>query len=320
MSEFKVLYIAGSGRCGSTLLDNILGQLPGVCAVGEVRSLWEIGLLDGRRCGCGKPTAECPFWDDVLRRGFEHGAPRPEDVVSLQRHYLRIRPSQLARLIWASLRGAPPTALLGYLDTIERLYGAIAASAGARLIVDSSKGPGDAFAIAKFTDVDLKVLHLVRDPRGVAHSWSRAKRADDDRPNGRMKTMGPLTSSTRWLAFNCAIEAMLRPALGAGYLRVRWEDFVARPSSVLAEIMEFADLGGISPPLEDGRMVIEPTHSPSGNPDRVGRAEIRISDDQRWTREMNPSDRVQATLLALPLLGHYGYTAKNTVAAADEHR
>lgn len=306
MDGFRVLYIAGSGRCGSTVLDNILGQVPGVCAVGEVRSLWEIGLLGGRRCGCGEPTSSCPFWSDVLGRAFAASPPAPEEVVALQRSHLRIRPWQLARLGFGSAR-RPPSPVRQYLDIIERLYGGIAASAGASLIVDSSKGPGDAYAIAKFTDVDLLVLHLVRDPRGVAHSWSDSKRADDDRPDGRMKTMGPLTSSTRWLAYNTAIETMLRPALGRRYRRLRYEDFVARPDSTIREIMEFAGVAGLRSPLQHGRAVAEPTHSPSGNPDRLGRREIRISVDRRWVREMRPAARAKALAFALPLMTRYGY-------------
>lgn len=195
-----------------------------------------------------------------------------------------------------------------YLNIIERLYAGIAETAGASLIVDSSKGPGDAFAIANYTDVNLRVLHLVRDPRGVAHSWAGSKPADDDRPNGRMKTMGPLTSSTRWLAYNSAIETMLRPSLGERYRRLRYEDFVASPDSTIEDVMEFAGVGGHPPPLHDGRIVAEPTHSPSGNPDRIGRREIRIRGDRRWMREMSPAARTKALAFALPLMTHYGYT------------
>ncbi len=317
--QLRILYIAGSGRCGSTVLDNILGQLPGVCAVGEVRSLWEIGLLDGRRCGCGQPTGECPFWRDVLTRSFDDGAaPDPAEVVAAQSRYLRLRPWQLAKLARTSRRADLPPALDRYLGTIERLYAGIAEAGGARLVVDSSKGPGDAFALAKFTELEIRVLHLVRDPRGVAHSWARAKPADDDRPQGRMKTMGSVSSSARWLAFNATIEAMLRPALGPRYLRLRYEDFVADPNPALERIMEFAGMPVGTPPLVNGRMAVEPTHSPSGNPDRVGRSEIRISADQRWRREMAPADRTAVALLSAPLLTHYGYSVRS--AERDDAR
>ena len=40
-----VLYIGGMGRSGSTLVDRVLGQAPGVCSVGELVFLWERGVL-----------------------------------------------------------------------------------------------------------------------------------------------------------------------------------------------------------------------------------------------------------------------------------
>ena len=44
-----VLYVAGAGRSGSTLLDNLLGQIPGFFSAGELRYVWERGLIDGRQ-------------------------------------------------------------------------------------------------------------------------------------------------------------------------------------------------------------------------------------------------------------------------------
>jgi hypothetical protein len=51
----RVLYIGGWGRSGSTLLDLILGQAPGVFSAGEVREIWQSGLVENRPCGCERP-------------------------------------------------------------------------------------------------------------------------------------------------------------------------------------------------------------------------------------------------------------------------
>ena len=66
----KVLYIAGSGRSGSTILDRILGQLDGFFSVGELCNLWDRGLLAHRKCGCGVPVDQCPTWTGILATGF----------------------------------------------------------------------------------------------------------------------------------------------------------------------------------------------------------------------------------------------------------
>ena len=46
---------AGSGRSGSTLITTVLGQLDGCFAAGELRYLWQRGMVDNRPCGCGAP-------------------------------------------------------------------------------------------------------------------------------------------------------------------------------------------------------------------------------------------------------------------------
>ena len=44
---------------------------------------------------------------------------------------------------------------------------------GSPVVVDSSKHVSLAFALSHDADLDLRVLHMVRDPRAVAYSWSK---------------------------------------------------------------------------------------------------------------------------------------------------
>src|SRR5205085_9431203 len=66
----RVLYVAGTGRSGSTLLARILGRADSVFAAGELRYVWQRGLLEDRVCGCGEPFSRCPFWSEVVDRAF----------------------------------------------------------------------------------------------------------------------------------------------------------------------------------------------------------------------------------------------------------
>src|SRR5215204_1738922 len=63
----KVLFILGTTRCGSTILENVLGSTPGFFAAGEIHMLWR-GLMRGFRCGCGEAIPECEVWGPVLER------------------------------------------------------------------------------------------------------------------------------------------------------------------------------------------------------------------------------------------------------------
>jgi len=69
--RIKVLYITAHYRSGSTILNQVLGEVPGVMAVGElVASVWTYGFAQNLSCGCGRPFRECPFWSGVVREAF----------------------------------------------------------------------------------------------------------------------------------------------------------------------------------------------------------------------------------------------------------
>ena len=57
--KIVVLYIAGWGRSGSTIMGNILGQLPGFAHVGELSNVWSRGVIEDSLCGCGARFSEC---------------------------------------------------------------------------------------------------------------------------------------------------------------------------------------------------------------------------------------------------------------------
>jgi hypothetical protein len=66
----KVLFLGGHGRSGSTILDRLLGQLPGFFSIGELRNVWQRSLLEDQLCGCGEPFSRCGFWRAVVDRAL----------------------------------------------------------------------------------------------------------------------------------------------------------------------------------------------------------------------------------------------------------
>jgi hypothetical protein len=75
--RLKVLYVTGFGRSGTTILDNILGQLDGVFAAGELHYIWDRSLEQNRLCACGEAFADCRhgYFGGRLQAG--HGSARP---------------------------------------------------------------------------------------------------------------------------------------------------------------------------------------------------------------------------------------------------
>ncbi len=300
----KVLYVAGMTRSGTTLLDTVLNELPGFVGAGELRSYWR-AMREPRMCGCGKVVSDCEFWTEVRAWIERHHGPLPvERAWSLQRAHIRSLPLQLARL--ARAKGGGPSPGREYAQLMTQLYEGIAGVSGADVVVDSSKGPHDAYVLSKFTELDLWVIHLTRDPRGVAYSWSR-RAWNPDKPTGRDEHRQASEVAIRWVTRNGLTEALLSRRLGPRYMRVRYEDFVADPDGTVRRISAACGVPRALPGFSDGTIAFGPNHSVSGNPSRLATGPVRIRTDDEWTKRMARRPMLAATIGSAPLLRRYGY-------------
>jgi hypothetical protein len=302
----KVLYIAGMTRSGTTLLDNVLNELPGFVGAGEVRSYWR-AMREPRMCGCGSLVSECAFWSEVAEWIASHGGPLDVDRARFLQRGVRSLPLQLARLARAKRSGSSPGA--EYAQLMARLYAGIAAVSGADVVVDSSKGPHDAYVISKFTELDLFVIHLVRDPRGVAYSWSR-RAWNPDKPTGRDEQREASEVAIRWVTRNAITEILLARRLGPRFMRLRYEDFVRHPDHTIGQISAMCGAGRMPLPVSGDVISFGRNHNVSGNPSRLAGGAIRIRPDREWTERMARRPMLAATIGAAPLLRRYGYEVR----------
>ena len=311
----SVIYIAGTGRSGSTLLASLLGEVEGCFAAGEVRYLWQRGLAERRLCGCGVPVRECPVWKRVLAESGHLDDPdRVEGVVSLLQRTGRIR--NLPAILVGSLRPEldPARSLSGARDraALGDVYAAMAHVTGSRVIVDSSKLPAYANVLAATPGIDLRVVHLIRDPRGAAHSWSSRKTSDRwscpvphgaDRTGQERGALGRLESGGR--------PALRRPAgsLRATPLRGLRRRSARRRSAGSSRWSEWRTP---SLPFVDGdeaRHLAQPQRRGQSGPpsSRLDHSAPGRSLAHRDGAARSASGRA---LLTLPLLLHYGYTLR----------
>jgi hypothetical protein len=311
----RVLYICGWGRSGTTIVDRVLGAVPGFVSVGELRSLWDADPTV-QRCGCGAAVARCPLWGPILSSMSAASGYTPRTVLSMRDEVARSR--HLLRLRWAAhhpRRTIPPVASYG--DVLEGIYRVVLASTGSGIVIDSSKHPAEALLLAGRPNVDLTVLHLVRDPRGVAYSWNRGGSeavpagGSGDRPPRR----GAVSSSAWWTAWNGATEALIRPLLGSRYISLRYEDVMADPRQQLGNVIQ--RLGGsiADLPLVNGNeIVLGPSHTVAGNPSRMRTGPMHLATDRQWETKMTSADTWRATLPAIPLMRYYGYAFRRPAA------
>jgi hypothetical protein len=305
----RVLYVIGYGRSGSTILGNILGELEGVVHVGELRSLWGLGLLGRRVCGCGEPIRSCPFWASVVEAGpgsADHGFD-PAEARRLQTEVVRLRTTRSMLRLRGDLDAAPPP-LREYARLADRLYAGVAAVTGAGVVVDTSKHVPDAALLTLLPGVEPYFVHLVRDPRAVAHSWQRVMRSPGEGRLEQMPTHGPMTSGRSWLATNLGAEAIRRAAGPERSMVLRYEDFAAEPRSACERVLSLVDLPPDDLPFVDDRTVrLGGNHTAGGNPARLREGPIPIRVDDEWRTAQRRPARWVATALALPALRRYGY-------------
>jgi hypothetical protein len=217
------------------------------------------------------------------------------------------------RHTWRLLRMTPghstrDAALEAYVGVSARLLHALAGVTGARVIVDSSKRPPDGALLRLLPGIVPYYVHLVRDPRAVAYSWSRRKQQLDKGRPAEMKPHGPAASTLSWIGWNVAAEALRRRHPREKSLVLRYEDFVARPRPSLEAI---AALVGERPeplPIEGERdALLAPNHTVSGNPSRFSIGRIQLREDREWMTRQPVRDRLLVTGLAAPMLRRYGY-------------
>jgi hypothetical protein len=287
--KITVLYIAGAGRSGTTLLARLLGEVDGFVNVGEAaRYLFDVNLRAREfPCGCGSALCDCPFWKDKVRAISPNLVQQASDMV-------RIR--KFPSLLMASGKSGVPQVYRPILTALAEMYQAVARETGCRVIVDSSKNPANGLLASLIPGVELHVLHVVRNPHRVVASWAKRK--------GYLKAHPRHKVIAWWWSFNLLAEALKLKA--RSYRLLRYEDFVRQPGKCLQDIV--ADVVGSPSPampfLNGINANVKVQHDIGGNPDKLGGGTITIADVGAAAGE--PRNWL-VNLTTFPLLLRYQY-------------
>ncbi|HEX7995066.1 MAG TPA: sulfotransferase [Streptosporangiaceae bacterium] len=328
------MYLGGLGRSGTTLLERLLGELPGVCATGEIVHLWQRGVAQNERCGCGLPFSACEFWQQVGKEAFGDWEKidtgrigQLKDTVDRTRMIPRLSRRSRGRGQTADdLTRRPRPArfradLAEYTEYYVRAYRAIADVSGCDALVDSSKHASLAFCLSSRPEIDLRVIHVVRDSRAVAYSWTtkvarpEVSGSAQEAPGSYMTTYSPARAAAQWNAQNGALELLARR--GTPVLRIRYEDLVQQTERTLRRAATFTGLpaGDLSAPFlhadgDEPYADLTTAHTSSGNPMRFTTGRLAIRGDERWRSAMSPQDQRTVTAMTFPLLRRYGYLGR----------
>jgi hypothetical protein len=303
-----VLYIGGSGRSGSTLLDRMLGQVPGMWSTGELARVWDSGARDNQLCGCGEPFLSCPFWVRVGEAAFGGWSAFDVDRAVQLQHLVR-RHRYLPLILMPRLSSRFAQRIREFDEMTQRLYSAILEVSGCTVLVDSTKEASYAYLLRRVLRDRLRVVHLVRESRGVAFSWTKTVRMPDRADTEvHLPRYHPGRMALRWVAYNGLFDALA--ASGVPTLVVHYESLVSDPATELAAITEHAGL----PPSDDqlafvrgNEISLAPGHTVSGNPMRFSDGTLRLRLDDAWKTRMPRRQQWLVQLLSSPALVRYGY-------------
>ncbi len=298
-----ILYIAGSGRSGSTLLERVLAGIPAIATVGEVLDLPRKVAPADEICGCGAKFSLCSFWQAVGARAWSGFDPeflrethKMQAAVARQRH--------LPKLLTARNNSPFNQALQAYTSRYAELATSVATEANANYIVDASKWPALALALHR-GGLDVRVIHLIRDVRGVAHSLNQA---DIERPHSTGGTdlmfhNSPASGAGRWLATQTEVDLIRTRKVPIA--RLAYDDFVTDPAASIRRTLTSLKV----PIPADGLAHISgttvqlgPSHGLSGNPSRFRHGATQLRTDVRWRSQMRRRDQFVATTVGLPQL------------------
>jgi hypothetical protein len=297
--DLQVLCITGWCRNGSTIIGNVLNEIPGFMHVGELAFLWKNAAGKGANnlCGCGLTLTKCPFWSELIEKSVPSGVELDDfaaEVVRRQRACVRTRHT------WRVLRrGISGADMREHASLMSQTYRAIAERSGATVLVDTSKIPGEAALLPFLDGVRPYFVHLVRDPRAVAESWRE--------PKDYVYAMSAAKSTVYWHGFNLATAAITRRYPDRS-LFLRHEDFIADPAAVIDRLLALCGADRAANPVRGRTIDLHPNHTVTGNPDRFnsGGTVLRDTDD-RWVTGLRGRSRLAAVALAMPLFRRYGY-------------
>jgi hypothetical protein len=308
----RVLYVASDGRSGSTVVSGMLGNIPGMFPVGELRGIWHAVRLN-ERCGCGVPFAECSFWREVGDRAFGGWSEVDVDrALALDARLARHRGLIRTRLL--SRRRTESLLIEEHCARLAAIYEAVQRVSNASVIVDISKDIPYAVLLSRTPGVELNILHLIRDSRGVAYSWSKANVTRPEYSNISelrdvpMARRPPVAAALGWAVRNTLIHLCAPRA--SERLRVRYESLVCEPVEYMSRIVQFAlrsnsDLIRLPAVFREGAYISMPAHTLGGNPVRFARGKTSLTPDMAWRAKLPRGHRYVVTGLTLPWLIAY---------------
>ena len=287
-----LIYVMGDARSGSTPLGIILGSHSTIECVGE---LFRWPQFRGQTKPGDEREEHRAFWEAVRNAYLARaGPPDYSHIAAVQEKFESYM--NFPKVVLGLYDSGD---MLVYCSHMERLLQAVRSVSGAEIIADTSKRMGRAWMLPRCLKEEVRIIHLVRDPRGTL--WSFMKRGIEQ------KAKSPVRTLLHYSVKN-AMSSVVRLGLpNNSTLRVRYEDLVQAPTTELLRIGNFLGLDFSQTVRElEERQPIPVPFLLDGNRIRKS-STIQIRPDEEWRTGMAPTLGALAIGLTVPFSLAYGY-------------
>jgi hypothetical protein len=286
----------------------VLGAHSQIATSGELH-LWPHEIAQGgvRPCSCGQSIVDCPFWIEMRRRTDPLQQPQPQIHCFRERHNAG-KTLRIERLLEFSRKKISPeiaekieiygqnndAIFRAFLDLIQ-----IKTGQNIHWIVDSSKDPYRLLWLVRSNLFNVKVLHMIKNPRAFIYSVTN---------NVQKKILMPLyrtaKQSVKWSIENYLISQIAQHHLmPSDYLLVNYEELAAHPIETLEGICQMIGCGFEAQAIQNFRQ--GSIHTIAGNPMRYEKRGIVL--DERWKTSLSTSRRTVTESFTWMNRANYGY-------------
>ena len=320
----QLVYIAGSGHSGSTLLNLILGSHSKIAALGEVHRLsWSASSDDyAHKCYCGQSIIKCSAWNKVMKKLNkmmnssnqnilqEMITTDPQQLIFSNEELMQMKAklkgkyyfstNRLAmimgsKIMWKILTFISKDTKTHYkiIENSLLIYDCVREVWNKPIIVDCTKNPARLKGLYMKNKHPFKVLYLVRDGRAVC--FSRMKREEIS-----MEKCAKI-----WKREYYKHKITQLTIAKKSILLIHYENLCRNPKQEIQKICQFLNIK-----YEEGVLNFRTSeiHGIGGNTMRFRTQEDQIVLDEKWKDQISKEDLQIFQQIAGKINSKYGYT------------
>jgi hypothetical protein len=231
----KYLALLSSSFSGSTLLSILLSQDKRVIGFGDTYPLDSIEKRNGyadMTCTCGELILQCPLRVTLQEKMREKGFRNYSWLTSRATPRLLGKAPRRLRLLQMLPNATMPAVFGRFLSETDAYIAALSEIGDFQVYFDGCKTL-IRHEILSRSNRDMKIVHLLKDPRDVVHSYLKHSGKSDHAVEGFVR---------QWIFYNDTAYAYRHRLGDANYLPITYSELVRSPEDSLRKIYQFAGL------------------------------------------------------------------------------